>query len=153
MRKSLLATDIKIIISILIIVTLIYGIINIFYKEYDKREYETIKTNMLLIQNKTKIIAQKVEIKEKNAKYIGTKIEEKENEETIQNLIKNEIIDIKSQKHNYYCLDNSNLKEMGLENIEIDNFYIVDYEKNDIIYVDGVEDNSGNLVYKLSDMK
>ena len=153
MRKSLLGTYIKIIIAVLIIVALIYGAIKFLYNEYDKQEYETVKTNMLLIQNKTEIIAQKVEIKEKDAKCIGTKIKEKENNEDIQNLINNKIIDIKSKEHNYYCLDNSNLKELGLENIEIDNFYIVDYEKNDIIYVDGIEDSTGNVIYKLSEMK
>ena len=153
MRKSLLATYIKIILAIIAIVILIYGTIKFFYNEYNKQEYETLKTNMLLIQNKTEIIAQKVKIKEKDAKYIGTKIEEKENDESIQNLINNEIINIKSKDYKYYCLDNSNLKELGLTNIEIDNFYIVDYEKNEIIYVDGIEDNSGNVIYKLSEMK
>lgn len=153
MRKSLLGTYIKIIIAVLIIGALIYVAIKFLYNEFDKQEYETVKTNMLLIQSKTEIIAQKVEIKEKNAKYIGTKIEEKENDENIQKLINNEIIDIKSKEHNYYCLDNTNLKELGLENIEIDNFYVVDYEKNDIIYVDGIEDSTGNVIYKLSEMK
>ena len=150
MRKSLLGTYIKIIIAVLIIGALIYVAIKFLYNEYDKQEYETVKTNMLLIQNKTEIIAQKVEIKEKDAKYIGTKIKEKENNADIQNLINNKIIDIKYKEHNYYCLDNSNLKELGLENIKIDNFYIVDYEKNDIIYVDGIEDSTGNVIYKLS---
>ena len=153
MRKSLLTTYIKIILAIIAIVILIYGTIKFFYNKYNKQEYETLKTNMLLIQNKTEIIAQKVKIKEKDAKYIGTKIEEKENDESIQNLINNEIINIKSKDYKYYCLDNSNLKELGLTNIEIDNFYIVDYEKNEIIYVDGIEDNSGNVIYKLSEMK
>lgn len=153
MRKSLLATYTKIIISILVIVALIYVSIKFFYKEYDKHEYETIKTNMLLIQNKTEVIANKVEIKEKNAKYIGTKIKEKENEINIQNLIDNKIIDINSKDNIYYYLDNSNLKELGLDNIELDSFYIVDYKKNDIIYVNGIEDNSGNIVYRLSEMK
>lgn len=153
MRKSLLGTYIKIIIAVLIIGALIYVAIKFLYNEYDKQEYETVKTNMLLIQNKTEIIAQKVEIKEKDAKYIGTKIKEKENNADIQNLINNKIIDIKSKEHNYYCIDNLNLKELGLENIEIDNFYIVDYEKNDIIYVDGIEDSTGNVIYKLSEMK
>ena len=153
MRKSLLATYTKIIISILVIVALIYVSIKFFYKEYDKHEYETIKTNMLLIQNKTEVIANKVEIKEKNAKYIGTKIKEKENEINIQNLIDNKIIDINTKDNIYYYLDNSNLKELGLDNIELDSFYIVDYKKNDIIYVNGIEDNSGNIVYRLSEMK
>ena len=153
MRKSLFITYIKIILSIMIICGLIYGAVKFLNQEYDKQEYETVKTNMLLLQNKTEIIEQKVEIKEKDAKYIGTKINEKGNNEDIQNLINNKIIDTKSKEHNYYCLDNTNLKELGLENIEIDKVYVVDYEKNDIIYVNGIENSSGKVIYKLSEMK
>ena len=62
------------------------------------------------------------------------------------------IIDINSKDSNYYCIDNSNLQELGLE-IQTDSYYIVDYEQNDVIYVDGIKDSSGNMVYKLSDME
>lgn len=153
MRKSLFITYIKIIITILIICGLIYGAIKFLNQEYDNQEYETIKTNMLLIQNKTETIAQKVEIKEKDVKYVGTKLKEKEDDFNIQKLINSKIIDIDSKDNNYYYLDNSNLKELGLNNIELDACYIVDYKKNDIIYIEGIEDNNGNVIYKLSEMK
>lgn len=153
MRKSLFITYIKIIITILIICGLIYGAIKFLNQEYDNQEYETIKTNMLLIQNKTETIAQKVEIKEKDVKYVGTKLKEKEDDFNIQKLINSKIIDIDSKDNNYYYLDNSNLKELGLNNIELDACYIVDYKKNDIIYINGIEDNNGNVIYKLSEMK
>lgn len=152
-RKSLIATYIKILIVVAIIVAGVFFIIRLFNKEYDSQEYETIKTDMLLIQGKTEVISQKVEIEEKGAKYIGTKLKEKEVDEVIQNLIDNEIIDLDSKKSNYYCLDNSDLKELGLEDIKVDDYYIVDYKKNDIIYVNGIKNEEGNLVYKLSDMK
>ena len=153
MRKSLFITYIKIIITILIICGLIYGAIKFLNQEYDNQEYETIKTNMLLIQNKTETIAQKVEIKEKDVKYVGTKLKEKEDDFNIQKLINSKIIDIDSKDNNYYYLDNSNLKELGLNNIELDACYIVDYKKNDIIYINVIEDNNGNVIYKLSEMK
>lgn len=151
-RKSLLATYIKIILVIAVIAVAIYGILKIASDEYNKEEFSTIKTNMLLIQGKTEIIAQKVDIKEKGAKYIGTEIEEKQNDAEIQNLINNNVIDINSEKSNYYCLDNNNLKELELD-INIDDYYIVDYKKNDVIYVDGIQDQNGNMIYKLSDME
>ena len=153
MRKSLFITYIKIILAILMIIGLIYGAIKFLWKEYDKEEYENIKTNMLLIQNKIETIAQKVEIKEKDAKYIGTKIEEKENDAKVQNLVNNDIIDISSKDSNYYCIDNSNLKELGLGNIIANDYYIVDYKKNDVIYIDGIENKDGNIIYRLSDME
>lgn len=150
-RKSLLATYIKIILVIIVIIAIIYGIIKIVDDKYNEEEFETIKTNMLLIQGKAEIISQKVDIKEKGAEYIGTKIKERENDAQIQNLIDNNIIDIDSKKSNYYCIDNSDLEELGLD-IKIDDYYIIDYKKNDVIYVDGIQDKNGNTVYKLSDM-
>ena len=153
MRKSLFITYIKIILAILMIIGLIYGAIKFLWKEYDKEEYENIKTNMLLIQNKIETVAQKVEIKEKDAKYIGTKIEEKENDAKVQNLINNKVIDIYSKDSNYYCINNENLRDLGLENIMVDDYYVVDYKKIDVIYIEGIENKEGNIIYKLSDME
>ena len=152
-RKSLIITYIKILIVVAIIAVGIFALVKLFTKEYSSEEFETIKTDMLSIQGKTEVIAQKVEIKEKGAKYIGTKLADKEKDEKLQNLIDNKIIDLESKKSNYYYLDNENLKELGLESISIDDYYIVDYKKNDIIYVNGIEDENGNVIYKLSDME
>ena len=152
-QKSLVVTYIKIFIVIAIIVVGIIVALKFLNKEYNSQEYETIKTDMLLIQGQTEVLAQKVAIEDDDAEYIGTKLEDKEIDETIQNLIDKEIVDLDSEDSNYYCLDNSNLEELGLEDVRTDNFFIVDYKQNDIIYVDGIEDAEGNIVYKLSDMK
>lgn len=153
MRKSLLATYIKILIVIIIIVGIIYLVFRVINNSYNKETFETIKTNLLLIQGKTEVIAQQVEIKAEDAEYIGTKIEEKENDEKIQNLINNNVINLESDDSNYYCLDETNLEELGLSDIKVDSYYIVDYKQNDVIYVDGIENESGNTVYKLSEME
>ena len=151
-RKSLLATYIKIIIVILLIAAGIYAVYRLAHKSYNEAEFETIKTDMLSIQVQTETVAQKVEIKEKGAKYIGTKIDDKLEDEKVQNLINNNIMDVESKKSNLYCLDNSNLEELGLSNIKVDSFYIVDYKQNEVIYVDGIQNSNGETVYKLSDM-
>ena len=151
-RKRLLATYIKIIIVILLIAAGIYAVYRLAHKSYNEAEFETIKTDMLSIQVQTETVAQKVEIEEKGAKYIGTKIDDKLEDEKVQNLINNNIIDVESKKSNLYCLDNSNLEELGLSNIKVDSFYIVDYKQNEVIYVDGIQNSNGETVYKLSDM-
>ena len=151
-RKSLLATYIKIILVLVIIGIAVYSIYRVINSKYNEEEFETVKTNMLLIQGKTEVISNKVGIKEKGAEYVGTKIDEKENDSKIQKLINNNIIDIDSKDNNYYCIDNSNLEELEL-NIEIDDYYIVDYKQNDVIFVDGIKDKNGNIVYKLSEME
>lgn len=151
-QKSLAVTYIKIFIVIAIIAVGIYIVIKFFNKEYSSEEYETIKTDMLLIQGQAEVLSQKVEIQEDGAEYIGTKLKDREIDENIQNLIDKKIVDLDSDDSNYYCLDNSNLEELGL-NIKTDNYFIVDYKKNDVIYIEGVENSEGNTVYKLSDMK
>ena len=152
-RKSLIATYIKIILVILIIAAVIYVAVKLLNKEYNNAEYETVKTNMLLIQGKTEVIAQQVEIEEEGADYIGTEIKEKQADDKIQNLIQNNIIDIESKDNNYYCIDNANLEELGLGNIKTEDYFIVDYKQNDVIFVDGIENEEGNVVYKLSEME
>ena len=151
-KKSLLATYVKIFIVIALMSATIYALIRFVDNGYSNEMYETIKTNMLLIQGKTEVISQKVEIKEKGAELIGTKIKDKQEEEPIKKLIQAGIINIESKDNNYYCLSNEDLKKLGLENITTNNYYIVDYKKNDIIYVDGIQNQSGNIVYKLSEM-
>ena len=152
-RKNLAVTYIKIILVILIIAVGIYYGIKALSKGYNNEEYETIKTNMLLIQGKTEVIAQRVEIEEEGAEYIGTEIKEKQDDAEIQNLINNNVINLESEDNNYYCIDNANLEELGLEEVKVNDYYVVDYKQNDVIYVDGIQDDAGNTVYKLSDMK
>ena len=152
-RKGLLKAYLKIIILILLIIATIYGIYKVASNSYSKEEFETIKTDLLLIQAQTEVIAQKVEIKEKDAKYIGTQVKEKSEDEKIQNLINNKVIDLESKDSNLYCLNNEDLKQLGLEDIQTKDYYIVDYKKNDLIYVDGIQNQDGNIVYKLSEME
>lgn len=152
MRKSLAFTYVKIFIAIILIALVIYYAINFIQREYNSEEFETVKTDMLALQGRIEILKQQVETETEDVEYVGTEIEQKENELEIQYLINNNVIDIDSEDSNYYCIDNSNLQELGLE-IQTDSYYIVDYEQNDVIYVDGIKDSSGNMVYKLSDME
>ena len=152
MRKSLAFTYVKIFIAIILIALVIYYAINFIQREYNSEEFETVKTDMLALQGRIEILKQQVETETEDVEYVGTEIEQKENELEIQYLINNNVLDIDSEDSNYYCIDNSNLQELGLE-IQTDSYYIVDYEQNDVIYVDGIKDSSGNTVYKLSDME
>ena len=152
-RKSLVATYAKIILVILIIVAVIYGVGRVLNREYNNEEYKTVKTNLLLIQGKTKVISEQLAIEEERVTYISTEIKEKQNDAKIQNLINNNIINIESENNIYYCIDNNNLEELGLGDIQVEDYFIVDYKQNDVIFVNGIEDKEGNLVYKLSDME
>ena len=152
MRKGYGRVYAGILFIILVIGIIIYGVLKYAKKEVDSEQFETIKTDMLLIEAKTSIVAQKVKIKEKDAKYIGNKIENDENEE-IKKLEENGIIELKKE-NNYYILDDNNLDELELSvrNQKQGN-YIVEYNSNEIIYTSGIKDKDGNILYKLSDIE
>ena len=69
-------THIKTFVILIIAVIAVIGGIYFFRDRFDSEKFETVKTNMLLIEAKTKIIGEKVKIKEKDAKYVGKEIEE-----------------------------------------------------------------------------
>ena len=152
MRKGYGRVYAGIIFIILVIGIIIYGVLKYAKKEVDSEQFETIKTDMLLIEAKTSIVAQKVKIKEKDAKYIGNKIENDENED-IKKLEQHGIIELKKE-NNYYILDDNNLDELELSvrNQKQGN-YIVEYNSNEIIYTSGIKDKDGNILYKLSDIE
>ena len=152
MRKGYGRVYAGILFIILVIGIIIYGVLKYAKKEVDSEQFETIKTDMLLIEAKTSIVAQKVKIKEKNAKYIGNKIENDENED-IKKLEQHGIIELKKE-NNYYILDDNNLDELELSvrNQKQGN-YIVEYNSNEIIYTSGIKDKDGNILYKLSDIE
>ena len=151
-RKSVVLTYVKIFIVLVIIAAIIYAAVQFFGTKYHEEEFETLKTDMLLIQGKIEVVSQKVDIEEEDAEYIGTSIKENKEDEKIQNLINNNIIDIDSKKSKYYCINNDNLNELGLENVRVDDYYIVDYENNEVIYINGIKNENGDTIYKLSDM-
>ena len=95
MRKSLAFTYVKIFIAIILIALVIYFAINFVRKGYNEEEFETVKTDMLALQGKIEILSQQVETETEDVEYVGTEIKQKENEPQIQNLINNNIIDIK----------------------------------------------------------
>ena len=151
-RKSVVLTYVKIFIVLVIIAAIIYAAVQFFGTKYNEEEFETLKTDMLLIQGKIEVVSQKVDIEEEDAEYIGSSIKENKEDEKIQDLINNNIIDIDSKKSKYYCINNDNLNELGLENVRVDDYYIVDYENNEVIYINGIKNENGDTIYKLSDM-
>ena len=154
MKKEYLKSHIKALVGIIVVVVIIIFGAKFFKKEYNVQKTNDIKTDMLLIQGKTKIISEKVRINEEGAAYIGSKIEPEatiENEE-VNELKNKEVLDFSIAENNYYILDKQNLDELGLTEVELtEGFYIVEYTQNDIIYSKGVNEN-GKIIYKLSDL-
>lgn len=154
MKRGYFKTYAKTFFIILLIIAIVIGVVYYLKNEYNIEQLETLKTNMLLIEGKTKIVAEKVKIKEKDATYVGTKIEKETEDEVIKNLQEKGIIDLNAEDVNYYILEQSHLEELGLSNIKLEEgYYIVEYSSNEIIYSEGVEDEEGNVFYKLSEFQ
>ncbi len=110
---------------------------------------QTINTNMMLIQAKTKTIAEQAKFNNNQDNYKGTVLSEVLGNKKIDKLLEIGIIEDTSK---YYLLSKDDLVSMGLEKIEIEDGYIVNYETEEVIYVKGY-DNDGITYHKLTDMK
>ncbi len=110
---------------------------------------QTIHTNMMLIQAKTKTIAEQAKFNNDTSGYKGIMVNDISGDENIDKLKNDGIIEDGSK---YYMLTEADLKDMGLDKINIDEGYIVNYDTEEIIYVKGVK-KDGNTYYKLSQLK
>lgn len=153
MKKGYFKTYAKTVFFIAIIVAVIIAATYFLKDEYDNEYFETVKTDMLLIEGKTKVVAETVKMKQKDASYMGKKIKEVLAEDEIKRLEESKIIDTSKKGSNYYVLERNDLEELGLENVEINGYYIVEYTNNEIIYSEGIEDREGNRLYKLTEIK
>ena len=149
MKKENGLTHMTTIFLVIIILVLILVVVRFVGLQYKNEESETIKTNMLAIQGKAKIIAE--EEKALKKELAGIKISDKKEEENIKKLLEQQNITI-DENSKYYVLDKENLKEIGLGNIELesDQYYIVNYDNLEILYTKGVQIGD-NILYKLSD--
>ena len=149
MKKENGLTHMTTIFLVIIILVLILVAVRFVELQYKNEESETIKTNMLAIQGKAKIIAE--EEKAIKKELAGIKISDKKEEENIKKLLEQQNITI-DENSKYYVLDKENLKEIGLGNIELesDQYYIVNYDNLEILYTKGVQIGD-NILYKLSD--
>lgn len=155
LKKENGLTYIAMIFIIILIAIIVFAVIYFARMQISKEGLATLKTNLLLIQGKTDIVSQHVEMKEKDAKLTGTKIEDMKEDEIIKSFLEKQIIDIESEESDFYVLNEQDLKDLELNNIKQEDgmYYIVDYKKNDIITTKGYEATDGQIYYKLSDIE
>lgn len=110
---------------------------------------QTINTNMMLIQAKTKTIAEQAKFNKDTSNYKGTLISNVSDNQKILKLVDDGVIDDTSK---YYLLSSNDLQDLGLQNIDIEDGYVVNYETEEVIFVKGFESN-GTTYYKLSELK
>ena len=115
----------------------------------NKQKNEDIKADMLAIQSVITNIKNKHTVDETNNALIGTKIdlETNDTEYKVNEELKAELL--KAEEPDLYVLNETELQESGIQGVDInaEEFYIVDYNSEEVFYSLGVEGN-----YKLSDM-
>ena len=148
-------TFIAMIFIVILIALLVFGVVYFTRIQVSNEKLETLKTNMLSIQAKTNVIAQDVEMKVENATLKGTKLADMKEDEIIKSFLEKGVIDENSEDSDFYVLKDQDIKDLGLENVEIEDgsYYIVDYKKNDIITTNGFEASDKNMYYKLSELE
>ena len=137
--------------TIIVIVMTIVIVASLKYvKQYmEQQRIEDIKSSMLAIQTVITNVKNKHIVDEKENSLIGVKLdlENNETEYQITEKLKNELSTEESTE--LYILNKEELNNLGVKNVEINNteFYIVDYNSEEIYYSLGI-----NGKYKLSDM-
>lgn len=139
---------------IIIAIIIAVGVVGLNYafKLLKQKQNDDVRTDLLLVQAKIKVIKGKAEVSSNTELYVGTKISE-----YYDNDVKEFLKDIQineTQFDKYYILSIQDLEEIGicgeLKNPE-NNQYIVNYDTADVIYKKGIEEN-GNIKYKISDI-
>lgn len=141
MVKNRGITLVSLIITIIILLILAGTTVYIVDKVTKTVKIENIKTNMLLIQAQIKTIKEKHKFDETNNPLKGTEV-----------TIDTSKYGVASDKK-YYLLGEDDLKEMKLDNIEYDNGYYVCYDTEEVIYIRGLKNNNGDILYTLTQMK
>ncbi len=157
-------TIVSLVITIVILLMLVSVTVYTGTGVIKQAHLQTVNTNMMLIQAKAKTIAEQAKFNKDEEGNINTDIYKGTNiadTEKISQIVSNKVNgkisklvndNIIEDASKWYLLSKEDLSSMGLEKIDIEEGYIVNYETEEIIYVKGFNTN-GTDYYKLSDMK
>ena len=144
------------VIMLILCVLLIIAVIVLFF-HFTKRTVtdnglETIKTNMLKIQSKIKMIDGSVKMNSEENSFKGTKVSELKDDPEIQRMIEGGIFG--EEVDEYYRLGREELDEMGLNSIPLkeNQYYFVHYGRKDVITNEEVKDKEGKVYHTLSEL-
>lgn len=140
MRKENAMTHITLVIWIVIIIVIGYLGINFILKETVKGKVENLKTDMLLVQGRIKVIEQENEMNKEENSLKGLKVSENLEDEKIKKLIENKVINAEEENFDkYYIINSETLNELKLQDNLKGEYYIVNYKTHEIIYSKGIE--------------
>lgn len=143
---------IMMLLCIIVIIAFIWGIVYFTQIKYEEEKIETLKTDLLTLQSKVRILSEEVTMKKEGVSYIGKKLSENLEDESVKKLINENIIASEDGEYaEYYILEGEDFNALGLENYDIQRV-IVNYSTCEIIYPEGFSIDE-KIYYKLSDFK
>lgn len=148
MKKEKGITLVSLIIAI--VVMLILAVVSVHYgtQLIDQSKKEDIKTSMLLIKSKTKIIKEKKDFGDVE-ELTGISLDSN-SEYTVSEELQNKLNAVENSS--LYILNSEHLSSMGItEETTAEEFFIVDYNNNEIYYSLGYKEGD-NTLYSLSEL-
>jgi len=144
MRKENGVTLTILIITVIIMAIIATASIYTGMKIVNMAKFQTLNTNLLLIQAKVQIISEKAAFEGDDDSLVGTKIDA-----STRTFWQGKGVDVSERT---YMIKQDDLNSMGLNNIEATDeiYYIVDYDDNEIIYVPGYKHGEGLISYTLT---
>ena len=141
---------IAIIISVLVIVAIAIFAYNFVVNTADEQKIEDIRTDMLLIQGKCKILQETTKVNNNQEGLKGRKLSEIQDDRIISEFLNRNIID-STNIDKYYALSNDDLTSMELDiQNEENSYYVVNYEDNTVYITKGYTvGDSEEVIYKL----
>lgn len=155
MKNQKAMSLIGVIIAIIFIVMFVCGGTYFIIKQFEKSRIENVKTNMLLVQGKIKVLQESSVAKKDESILKGKKVVDNQENEKVKEMLEKGVITTQDENFDkYYIIDQATLSEMQIEGIVFGegNFYIVNYATNEILWTQGITID-GVIYYKLSDLE
>ncbi len=144
---------IKIIILMIIIALIVFSGVYFARMKYHESKLQTVKTDMLQVQWKVKSYVDKQTVKGEEDKYLGTKISEIEDDELINEFLKENVLQ-EDEYDKFYVLKDEDMQkaELQITNYE-GSYFLVNYDDYEIVVTKGFEYNKDEKLYKLSEIE
>lgn len=146
-------TMVTLVITIVIMLILAGVTITGAYSLIKKAQLENLKTNMLLIQAKTKTALEEYNFSKDESKLIGSQIQEIDTDKIAKLQKAGE-----NYSNDWYCLNQEELNNMNLSDVKLpeNEYFFVKYNKEDltveILYTQGFEENN-KIKYTLTQLQ
>ena len=135
-------TAIKLIFTMIILIAIIIVAVFVVIKLVESNHVTDIKTDLLYIQAKCKVLHDK-KVVDTNQSLLGEEINEFQGNDMINQTV--------SGEDKWYKLSQNDLEQIGVGYLNAEEGFIVNYETQEVIYAQGVQENEG-VFYKLSDI-